>query len=193
MDGEGRHHQVDAIVFGTGFAVTEPHPDLSVTGPGGVTLEQTWRHAMEGYLGVAVAGFPNLFTLVGPNSGLAHSSMVFITERQVAYVLQAMRLRDASGAASVSVRADGQRTFNDDVQRRTARSVWGTGCRSWYIDAGGRNRALWPASALTYWWRTARPRAADLELAHPTPGAATTSRGCPERAGSITGRTEEGV
>lgn len=193
VDGEGRHHEVDAIVFGTGFTVTEPHPDLSVTGPGGVTLEQTWRHAMEGYLGVAVAGFPNLFTLVGPNSGLAHSSMVFIIERQVAYVLQAMRLRDASGAASVSVRADAQRTFNDDVQRRTVQSVWGTGCRSWYLDAGGRNRALWPASALTYWRRTARPRAADLELAHPTPGAAPTSRGCPERAGSITGRTEEGV
>ena len=164
VDGDGRRHEVDAIVFGTGFAATEPHPDLEVTGPDGVTLNDSWRHAMEGYLGVAVAGFPNLFTLVGPNSTLGHSSMVFMIEKQVQYVVQALALRERAGATAVAVRPDVQRRFNDEVQRRTAASVWGTGCRSWYLDARGRNRAIWPASVLAYWRRIARVRPSDLEL-----------------------------
>lgn len=164
VDGEGRRHEADAIVFGTGFVATEPHPDLEVTGPDGVTLNESWRHAMEGYLGVAVAGFPNLFTLVGPNSTLGHSSMVFMIERQVEYVLQALALRRRAGATAVAVRPDVQRHFNDEVQRRTAGSVWGTGCRSWYLDAAGMNRAVWPASVLSYWRRIARLRPSDLEL-----------------------------
>jgi len=164
VDGEGRRHEVDAIVFGTGFVATEPHPDLEITGPDGVTLNESWRQAMEGYLGVAVAGFPNLFTLVGPNSTLGHSSMVFMIERQVEYVLQALALRRSAGASAVAVRPDVQRDFNDEMRRRTASSVWGTGCRSWYLDAAGVNRAVWPASVLSYWRRIARLRPSDLEL-----------------------------
>ena len=164
VDGYGQRHEVDAIVFGTGFVATEPHPDLEITGADGRTLNQLWRQAMEGYLGVAVAGFPNLFTLVGPNSTLGHSSMVFMIERQVEYVVQALALRERAGATAVAVRPDVQRDFNDEMRRRTAGSVWGTGCRSWYLDAQGRNRVIWPASVLSYWRRIARLRPSDLEL-----------------------------
>ncbi|GAB2681223.1 flavin-containing monooxygenase [Thalassiella azotivora] len=165
VDASGTRHPVDAVVLGTGFAVTEPYQDLTVTGPGGRTLAEEWSQGMAGYLGVAVAGFPNLFTLVGPNSGLGHSSMVFMIERQVGYVARALRLRDSRGATRIAVRRDAQDAFVAEVDRRSEDTIWVTGgCRSWYLDRFGRNRTLWPASVLTYWRRMRRPAERDLEL-----------------------------
>lgn len=168
VDATGRHHPADTVVLGTGFSVTEPFADLSVTGTGGRTLADAWATGMEGYLGVAVSGFPNLFLLVGPNSGLGHSSMVFMIERQVEYVVKALRLRDSRGAASLCVRPRAQRAFVHEMDERSAGTVWTTGCRSWYLDRFGRNRTLWPGSVLEYWYRLRSPVESDLELARTT-------------------------
>ena len=95
--------------------------------------------------------------LVGPNTGLAHTSIVLMIESQLAYVLDALRHMDAHGAGSVEVRPEVQAAFVDELQERMRRTVWMRGgCASWYLDASGHNTTLWPGSTWGYRLRTRR-------------------------------------
>jgi cation diffusion facilitator CzcD-associated flavoprotein CzcO len=153
---DGRRVPVDTLVLATGFEVIGTYQHLEVLGAGGRDLGREWAKAPEAYLGTAVEGFPNLFTLVGPNTGLGHTSMLIMIEAQVGLVLQAIDERDRRGARSIEVDRRAQEEFNRRVQERSASAVWLTGCRSWYLDSSGVNRALWPWSTVTFRRRTAR-------------------------------------
>ena len=156
---DGTERPTDTIICGTGFHVTDFPAGRRIHGPGGATLSDVWqaRGSMEAYLGTTVAGFPNLFLLVGPNTGLGHTSMVFMIESQVAYVVDALAHMDAAAAATLAVRPEAQDRYNERLQRRLARTVWNRGgCRSWYLDANGRNTSLWPGSTWTFRRRTRR-------------------------------------
>ena len=109
-------------------------------------------------------GFPNLFVLCGPNTGLGHSSMVYMIESQVAYVMEALRYMDRHGADTVEVRADAAERFNADLDERMQGTVWNTGCASWYLDRTGRNATLWPDWTWRFRRRTASFDPADFEL-----------------------------
>ncbi|HVW32322.1 MAG TPA: NAD(P)/FAD-dependent oxidoreductase, partial [Acidimicrobiia bacterium] len=149
---DGTEHPVDTIIFGTGFRVTDIPVADRIVGRGGITLKDRWSPGMRAYKGSAVAGFPNLFLLVGPNTGLGHSSQVFMIESQIAYVLDAVRHIGRTGAP-LEVREDAEAGWDAGVQRAMARTVWTTGgCASWYLDATGRNTTLWPGST----WRFRR-------------------------------------
>lgn len=162
---DGREHEVDAIIFGTGFHVTDAFDDARITGRDGLRIQDAWKDGIEAHLGVTVAGFPNLFLLLGPNSGLGHNSMIFIIEAQVRYVLQCLAMLDASGGARISVRPSVQDRFNAWVRRKSEGAVWVSGgCTSWYLDRDGVNRAAWPASTVAYWLRTRRLDPADFEI-----------------------------
>ncbi|MGN6610192.1 MAG: flavin-containing monooxygenase [Angustibacter sp.] len=166
---DGARHPIDTLVLSTGFKVTEPYDRLTVTGPGGRTLREAWSAGMQAHLGVTVAGFPNLFLVVGPNSGLGHNSMVFVIEAQTRYLAQCIRLRDRAGARSVSVPQQVQDAFNAELERRSKHTVWASGCRSWYLDRFGNNRTLWPSSSLSLWRRTRRvgPDHVQLDVEEP--------------------------
>ena len=100
---------------------------------------------MQAHRGTTVAGFPNLFFLVGPNTGLGHTSIVHVIESQIRYVRQALRALDAAGAAELEPRREAQDRWNERVQRDLEGSVWQDGgCASWYLDGHGRNTTLWP-------------------------------------------------
>ncbi|MCO4744949.1 MAG: NAD(P)/FAD-dependent oxidoreductase [Proteobacteria bacterium] len=142
-------HELDVLIYATGFAATEG-PSLEVVGTHG-SLAEAWADGMSAYLGTTVSGFPNLFLITGPNSGLGHSSMVFIIESQVAYLREAWALL-ASGARSVDVKAEVQEAFNVGLQSRLGGTVWASGCKAWYVDAKGRNTTLWP----DFTWRFAQ-------------------------------------
>ncbi|KWX02931.1 Cyclohexanone monooxygenase [Carbonactinospora thermoautotrophica] len=162
---DGVERPVDAIIYGTGFHVIDAFDHLDIVGRDGLKLREAWSGGVEAYLGVTVAGFPNLFFLLGPNSGLGHSSMVFMIEAQVRYVLQALRPLLRGDARAVDVRADVQATFNQRLQARLREAVWGIGgCRSWYLDENGVNRALWPGSTAEYWLRTRRLKPAEYRI-----------------------------
>jgi cyclohexanone monooxygenase len=106
---------------------------------------------MSAYKGTTIRGFPNLFMLVGPNTALGHSSMVFVIESQVAYLRDALRTMRDRGLTAVEPRADAQIRWNKGLQRRMRRTVWNTGgCSSWYLDSHGRNTVLWPKSTFTF-------------------------------------------
>jgi cation diffusion facilitator CzcD-associated flavoprotein CzcO len=142
---DGAVHEVDTIIFGTGFHVTDPPSADVVRGRDGRTLADTWDGSMQAHRGTTIAGFPNLFFLVGPNTGLGHNSIVFMIESQLNYVLDALRTMDARGVTSVDVRPDAQARFNEHIQERLSNMVWSTGgCASWYLDRNGRNTTIWP-------------------------------------------------
>jgi cation diffusion facilitator CzcD-associated flavoprotein CzcO len=146
---DGSEREVDTIIFGTGFRVTDIPIAHRIRGRDGRTLAANWDGSPEAYKGTAVAGYPNLFFLVGPNTGLGHSSIVFMIESQIAYVMEALRAMRLRGARTLEVRAAAQVAYNAEVQRMTRGTVWvGGGCASWYIDRNGRNSTLWP----TFTW-----------------------------------------
>ncbi|WP_020650305.1 flavin-containing monooxygenase [Solimonas variicoloris] len=146
VSGDGRVREVDAIILGTGFTVQDPIPRGAIFGRGGRDLWDTWKdHGVEAYLGASVHGFPNFFMLMGPNTGLGHTSQVYMIESQIAYVMDAIRQMRAQGLRAVEVRADVQQRFNERVQGNVNTAVWNSGgCKSWYLDARGRNTTIWP-------------------------------------------------
>jgi len=154
--GDGTEYEVDAIIFGTGFHVTDFPAAAHIFGRDGVSLEDAWAvDGMQAYKGTAVAGFPNLFLVTGPNTGLGHTSMVFMIESQVAYVLDCIRYLSERALVSFEVRPDAQAAFNDELARRLEGTVWNAGgCRSWYLDAKGRNTTLWPGFTWEFRRRT---------------------------------------
>jgi cation diffusion facilitator CzcD-associated flavoprotein CzcO len=154
--GDGIERNVDTIILATGFRATDMPLAAHVRGRGGRTLAEAWRDGPEAYLGTTVAGFPNLFMLIGPNTGLGHTSMVYMIESQLRYVQDCLRVMDRWGLRAVEVRAEAQASFNEELQRRMRGSVWVSGCKSWYLDAGGRNSTLWPGFTWTFRRRTRR-------------------------------------
>jgi cation diffusion facilitator CzcD-associated flavoprotein CzcO len=149
---DGTERAVDAIIIATGFYTTEQPISQHIKGRNGRTLADAWaEHGMAAYKGTTIAGFPNLFQIVGPNTGLGHSSMVFIIESQIAYILSALQKVGERELLSVEPRPEAQAAWNDDLQHRMKRTVWSSGgCASWYLDAHGRNTTLWPRSTFKF-------------------------------------------
>jgi cation diffusion facilitator CzcD-associated flavoprotein CzcO len=163
---DGVAHPADTIIFGTGFRATDVPVAGRIQGREGRTLSEAWAGSPKAHLGVAVAGFPNLFLLLGPNTGLGSTSVVLMIEAQVEYLLRALRYMQASGVATVEPREGAQEAFLAEVDARMRPTVWSTGCASWYIDRTGRNSTLWPG--LTWAYRR-RLRRFDPELHLTTP------------------------
>ena len=164
---DGTEREVDAIVFGTGFQVTDIPAAQRVRGRGGKLLDDLWHGSPRAHLGSSIAGFPNLFFLLGPNTGLGHSSMVYMIESQIAHVLDALRLMRERGAETIEVRPEAQERYNAALERKLERTVWSTGCASWYLDRTGRNATIWPDWTWRFRRRAARLDPAEYRLEAP--------------------------
>lgn len=142
---DGTERAVDAIILGTGFRATDPPLAPFVRNGAGQTLASVWRGSPAAYMGTTMAAFPNLFFLLGPNTGLGHSSVMLMVEAQVAHVLGVLALMQRRRAAAIEPRAEAQARYVARIEERLAPTVWNSGgCKSWYLDATGRNSALWP-------------------------------------------------
>jgi cyclohexanone monooxygenase len=172
---DGVEREIDALVVATGFHTTDLPVAEHITGRHGETLAAQWqREGMSAYKGATTHGFPNLFFIVGPNTGLGHSSMVFMIESQISYILDALRTLDARGIASVEPKPRAQERWNRDIQRRMKRTVWSAGgCSSWYLDAHGRNVTLWPRTTFTFRRLTRRFDLFQYDARPPVPAAPT--------------------
>ena len=161
---DGTERKVDAIIYGTGFTPTEFLQPMQVTGRGGRELREAWRHGAEAYLGISVAGFPNFFMLYGPNTN--GGGIIFMLECQARYIVDCIRTLRRRKARSMSVRAETQRLFTEELNERLSRTVWArTDCRTYVKTAEGRVTTQWPGLSTEYNWRTRRARAADYEFA----------------------------
>jgi len=149
---DGVEREIDVLVVATGFYTTELPITEHLTGRTGRTLAERWRETgMAAYKGTTVPEFPNLFLLVGPNTGQGHTSMIFIIEAQVAYLRDALRRLRSEGLSSLEPTQEVTDRWNRSLQKRMGRTVWTTGgCQSWYLDAHGRNTTLWPRSTVDF-------------------------------------------
>lgn len=153
---DGVEHEVDTLVLGTGFVVTDP-PIADRIVARGESLAQRWDGTPRAYLGTTVHGFPNLFLLIGPNLGNGHGSAFTVIEAQAEYVADALEVMDRRGLRSVEVRGEVQARFNDDVQSALEGTVWNAGgCASYYIDRNGTNSSIYPWSSADLRRRLAR-------------------------------------
>ncbi|MBG0831530.1 NAD(P)/FAD-dependent oxidoreductase [Planomonospora sp. ID67723] len=162
-------HPADVLIFGTGFRVTDATFTQCIMGADGRSLDETWRGSPQAYLGTTVAGFPNLFLMAGPNTGVGHTSLIYIIESQINYLLDCLRVMAERGLAAVEVRADVQASYNAALQRRMAGTVWAAGgCTNWYMDSQGRVTAIWPEPTWRFRRRTRTfdPRPYTLTPAH---------------------------
>jgi cation diffusion facilitator CzcD-associated flavoprotein CzcO len=165
---DGTLREVDAIILGTGFRVADYLSPMRIVGKGGRELNDTWRHALATYLGITVSGFPNLFLLMGPGTGLGHNSMIFMIEAQARYTAQSIAALARSGVAYMDVRAETQAAFTDELERKNAQTVWASGCSSWYRTPNG-GLVTWPGFTFDYWRRTRRVAWSDYQLASVAP------------------------
>jgi len=154
---DGTHRAVDTIIFGTGFRTTEFLSPIDFRGRHGVSLNDSWHDGAEAYMGIATAGFPNLFMLYGPNTNLGHNSIIFMIEQQLRYMIRLLEAMRDRNLASLDVRPDIQADYNAWVQTRMEKRVWVADCSSWYKNDSGKVVNNWPGSTIDYWRKCRRP------------------------------------
>jgi len=165
---DGTRHPADVIIYGTGFVTTAFLSHIPVTGVGGRRLSDAWDGGAHAYLGSAVAGFPNCYVLYGPNTNLGHNSILFMVERQLNLVFQALaiqtRTTTRTATAAVAVQATAYERDDQVTQRQMDKTAWSTNCTSWYKNAAGRITNNWPTWTVRFWWNTLRIRSDDFEV-----------------------------
>jgi len=163
---DGVERPIDVLIYGTGFRATEPLIGIRLFGRNGVEIHDAWRDRMSAFLGITVSGFPNLFLLLGPNTGLGHNSVVLMIEAQVNYVMSCLQLMKRRKSHVIEVRPETQERFVAEIHRRLQSTVWQSGgCKSWYQDQRtGENVALWPGSVVAYVRRTKYASLGDYQL-----------------------------
>jgi cation diffusion facilitator CzcD-associated flavoprotein CzcO len=155
---DGTVHEVDVIIYGTGFAATEFLAPIQITGVDGADLHGRWKEGARAYLGLSVPDFPNLFVVYGPNTNLGGSSIINMLEAASGAITTLLRHAESQGGGAVVVRAEAEQRFDDEIQERLAHSVW-TACSSWYHEDGGRITTNWPGQVAEY-----QRRCAELDL-----------------------------
>src|SRR4051812_14436295 len=163
---DGQEHEVDVIIFGTGFQASKFLTPMKVTGRGGVDLHEQWNGDARAYLGITIPGFPNLFCLYGPNTNIVvNGSIVYFSECGVRYILGCLKLILEGGHRAIDVRKDVHDDFNERVDKENRQMAWGwSDVNSWYKNEHGHVAQNWPFTLLEYWQRTLRPDPDDFEL-----------------------------
>ena len=156
-----RLHEVDLIIYATGFDLTEALTAIDITGADGHSLRRDWSDGASAYLGTAVPHFPNFFTIYGPNTGLGHSSILFMMECQFHLINRLLSEATLRHARQIAIRPSAAARYNETLQHDLAGMVWSAGCRSWYTQSG-KVTANWPGSTTKFARATRRAPLADF-------------------------------
>ncbi len=173
---DGRTIPVDVLIYATGFESTAFLAPMAIRGRGGRLLQDEWKGGARAYLGISVAGFPNLFLMYGPNTNLGHNSIIFMIECQTTYILDCLKRLDAGGISATDLRREVMDEFDASQQKELQQRVWAFTGKSWYKTDDGRITNNWSGSTIRYWWKTlhANPSLYQLEARRES-GTADTS------------------
>lgn len=160
---DGREHVLDTLVCATGFDTLRPLAGVRIQGLNGRLLTEAWRDGAQAYLGIAVAGFPNLFLMLGPNTATGHTSTLLYIEPQVQHAIACMQRVRREGRRWIAVRPEVAAAHDAAQQQRLSTSVWSR-CRSWYRADNGRIVAIWPGFTADYVKAVTQPDPAAYEL-----------------------------
>lgn len=165
-DSNGKEHEVDVIIYATGFVAAEDMAPFDVYGLEQNNLKEMWKDGGQAYLGTAIYNFPNAFMVVGPNTGLGHTSMIFMMESLYNYVLKALPHILNGKTKFIHPKEAVQQKFNENLQKRMQKTIWMQGgCNSWYLNKDGINTTLWPGFTAEFRWLTSRFNLNDYEVA----------------------------
>lgn len=149
VTGDGAERPVDAIVYATGFDIESHQRSINIRGENGLSLSEAWKDGAQAYLSVLLPGFPNYFMATGPNSGVATTSVVFMIEQALDWIIRCIEMAGHDGV--VSVTSEAMADYNRDIAEKLAETVWVTGgCKSWYHSGEGRVETLFPGNAEAY-------------------------------------------
>ncbi len=166
---DGLEHHFDAIVFATGYAVNKEHWPLPVHGRSGRTLDSAFTPHAQAYKSTVIHGFPNLFTIPGPNGGPGHQSFLVYAEAQMRYTVQGIREILRRPGRFLDVRRPVQEAYNRRIQARMKYTTWNSGCQSWYLNSDGHNATMFPGLSLEFIRNLHRFRLQDYEVVHTEP------------------------
>ena len=163
---DGVEHPVDVIIYGTGFHASDFLRTYRIVGRNGIELHERWKGDARAYLGMTVPGFPNFFTIYGPNTNIVvNGSIIFFSEASVRYIVNALKLLAETGAKTMEVRADVHDAFNARVDEENKKMAWGIpNAKSWYKNSLGRVSQNWPFKLVDYWNATVKPDPKDFTL-----------------------------
>jgi 4-hydroxyacetophenone monooxygenase len=163
---DGEHHEVDVLIYGTGFQASRFLTPMRVVGRKGLDLNDHWGGDARAYLGISVPDFPNLFLMYGPNTNIVvNGSIIFFSECEVGYIMGCIDLLLRTRSRSMDVKHDVHDAFNRRVDAENARMAWGApGVQSWYKNAKGRVSQNWPFALIDFWTATQAPDPDDFEL-----------------------------
>ncbi|MGC4251599.1 MAG: NAD(P)/FAD-dependent oxidoreductase [Sphingobium sp.] len=142
---DGRLHEIDILALATGYDAHAGLAPMQVTGKDGLTLDEAWSEAQHAYLGVCVPEFPNFFMIGGPSSPIGNFSFLMTAETQMGYILGLVKHIAAAPGVEIHPRVETMDKLYQDIAERMPRTIWATGCKSWYMDKNGQI-ALWPWS-----------------------------------------------
>ena len=163
---DGKEHQVDAIIYGTGFTASRFLSPMKFKGRGGIDLHEQWNGDARAYLGITIPNFPNLFCMYGPNTNIVvNGSIIFFSECEIRYILGLIELMLDTGNASIEPKKDVHDDFNRKVDVANAQMAWGAPqVTSWYKNDKGRVSQNWPYPLVDYWAATRAPNPADFTM-----------------------------
>lgn len=157
-DRSGVERRADVLILATGFSSHDFVAPMEIVGDGGRTLAEEWAQVPSAYLGMSVAGFPNMFLLYGPNTNGGSGSVIYTIEAGIGHVLAALREMERARADRIEVRREAAERFNRELRTALSKTVWHSGCTSWYVDENGNDPSQWP-----WLWSTYRRRTAQLD------------------------------
>ena len=155
---DGNEHEVDAIIYGTGFDTNIFISPVKITGLGGIQLDDVWRDGAEAYRGVMVPNFPNFFICYGPNTNTGHVSIIYMIESQILFIMKCLKYLKKNKLSYVDVRDDAMKSYNDNIQKKLSETVWAGSCGSWYKNAQGKIINNYPGYGTEYYLMMANPK-----------------------------------
>jgi cation diffusion facilitator CzcD-associated flavoprotein CzcO len=161
---DGTTHDLDVIIFATGYQVRHTGAPFDIRGKHGLLLNDKWKDGAEAYNGITTSDFPNLYFLVGPFTGPGHTSVIAYAEAQIDYVWQAIAFRQAKNLKEIVVKPEVERRFVRLMDQRSEHTVWKSGCSNWYLSPNGRNNTLYPGFNAEYRIRIMRFNPSDYQL-----------------------------
>lgn len=148
---DGQKLDLDLIIWSTGYDATDGVISYPVIGRGGRTIADVWAEYPRAYLGTTIPGFPNLYIVTGPNTGIGHTSAIFVIEAQMEYIMRSLQSVQKKGARAIDVTPEAEARYTAMIHSEMERTVWKTGgCRSWYQSKSGHVIAMFPGFSFTY-------------------------------------------
>lgn len=148
---QGQQIDLDLIVYSTGYDATDGVISYPVIGKGGKSVQDVWAEFPRAYLGTSLPGFPNLFIVTGPNTGIGHTSAIFVIEAQMEYIRRAIQAVQNKGAKTIEVKPQAEADYTTMIHREMKQTVWQSGgCTSWYKSKSGHVIAMFPGFSFTF-------------------------------------------